>query len=83
LEISSNPNSFVNQFKPAEDFDIGIIAARYDLQVPLPNTFLAGQADHICLTATHNSLLFQKETARHVEAFLRTGKFQHAEEQTT
>jgi len=74
-ELSSHPNSFVNRLPPCGNVEIGCIAARFDLLVPPSCTELDGQADRVCLTATHNSLVFQRRTARLVHAFLSTGRF--------
>ena len=74
-ELSSCPASVVNQIGPVQGVAVGIIGARFDLLVPLSSTMMDGQTDHICLTATHNSLLFQHRTARSVSAFLASGQF--------
>ncbi|HIF31273.1 MAG: alpha/beta fold hydrolase, partial [Pirellulaceae bacterium] len=77
-ELSNRSESNVNQIGPVHGVSVGIIGARFDLLVPLASTLLDGQTDHICLTATHNSLLFQQRTVRNVDAFLSTGRFSHS-----
>jgi len=79
-ELSSRPDSLVNHIEPLDGVQVGVIAARFDWLVPLTNTILDGQTDHICLTATHNSLLFQPAVARNVHAFLSTGRFDHVDQ---
>lgn len=78
-QLSNRPGSFVNCIPAAEDLEIGVIAARYDLLVPGASTMIPGQTDHISLAATHTSLLFQPSAARQVGAFLAKGSFQHPE----
>ncbi len=74
-EVSSKPDSFVHQMNGAEGIAMGIIGGRFDATVPLSRTFLEGQTDHVCLPATHTSLLVQPSAARLVHAFLSTGSF--------
>ena len=76
-ELSDHPDSLVNRLAAPPELQIGIIAARFDSVVPLASTMLDGQTDHICLPATHTSLLFQKSAAKQVCSFLSTGRFQH------
>lgn len=78
-ELSDRPNSFVNQLTTPDGLEIGVIAARFDLLVPLRSTKLPTQTDHICLCATHNSLLLQREAAECVISFLATGHFRSAD----
>jgi triacylglycerol lipase len=77
-EMSDHPDSFVNRLTGAKGMQIGVIAARFDTVVPLSSTMLDGQTDHICLRATHTSLLFQRSAASQICSFLSTGRFQHA-----
>ena len=74
-ELSSDPNSLVNQMEPPTALDFGIVAGRYDWIVPKSRTPLTGQSDHICLAATHNTMLVQPSVARQVVEFLRRGRF--------
>jgi len=74
-ELSSHPDSYVNQIDELFDVQVGVIGARFDLTVPVASTMLNSQSDHVCVAATHNSLLFQGTVACHVDAFLSTGRF--------
>lgn len=78
-QLSDRPNSFVNQMARCDDLDIGIISARFDFTVPSPNTALDGQLASFEIAATHSSMLFQKETARQIQSFLSTGRFQNCD----
>lgn len=78
-QLSNRPGSFVNCIPATEDLEVGVIAARYDLLVPGASTIIPGQTDHISLTGTHTSLLFQPSAARQVRAFLAEGAFEHPE----
>lgn len=74
-QLSDRPDSLINQMAPPQDVSCGVISARFDWLVPQASTHLSGQADHICISGTHSSLLFQPETARQIGSFLSTGMF--------
>lgn len=76
-ELSTNDVSFVNSIVDSNDYDIGVIAAKYDVLVPVSRTHLQSEADHIVLNATHNSLLFSVRASNCVHEFLETGAFHH------
>jgi hypothetical protein len=40
LELSDQPGSYVNRIESTNDFEIGVLAAKYDFLVPLANTHL-------------------------------------------
>lgn len=75
-ELSDEPGSFVRRLAEPDGFEIGIIAAAADAVVPLPNTRLACQRDHIVLPGRHGLLPLRRDTGRQVLAFLRTGQFE-------
>ena len=77
-ELSDAPTSLVHQIEPAQELDLGIIAARLDWIVPASRTPLPEQRDHICLLSTHNSMLFLPGGARQVIEYLQNGRFLHA-----
>lgn len=77
-QLSNRPGSFVNCIPAEENFEVGVIAARYDLLVPGASTIIPGQTDHISITGTHTSLLVQPSAARQVRAFLAEGAFEHS-----
>ena len=76
-ELSTAPSSFVNLIEDTPDYEIGIIAAKYDALVPVERTHLTFEKDHVVLNATHNSLLFSKQAAYQVCQFFETGRFDH------
>lgn len=76
-ELSSRPTSLVHQIGTPAGLEVGIISAGFDLLVPRASTVLDGQADYICLTGTHTSLVFQQNAARQIRTFLATGRFDH------
>ena len=78
-ELADHPNSFVNALQPPQCMETGVIAARHDFIVPLVCTQLSGQCDHIVIQGRHVDILFRRETAEQVLAFLRTGHFIHAD----
>jgi pimeloyl-ACP methyl ester carboxylesterase len=75
LELSDAKNSFVNQLDSCADLEIGTIAARFDLLVPLENTHFPNQKDHVVINATHNSLLLSVTASRLTANFLNSGSF--------
>ncbi len=74
-ELSDRTKSFVNRLPSSREFEIGIIAAKYDLLVPPQKTHLPGQTQHATLFATHNSLLLSGVACKMITSFLRTGDF--------
>ena len=75
-ELSDRHSSYVNQLRGPSDLDVGIIAARYDILVPVGNTHLVGERVHETLFATHNSLLLSRTACSKTVRFLRTGNFE-------
>jgi hypothetical protein len=77
IELSTAPGSFVNSIEDTPDYEIGVIAAKYDLLVSVERTHLTFERDHVVLNATHNSLLFSKQVSHQVCRFFETGCFDH------
>jgi len=80
LELSDASDSYVNLLpkvpcKSTNNADIGIIAATYDLIIPIASTRLDGSETYTALSATHNSLLTSITAAKCVESFLTNGRF--------
>lgn len=75
-ELSDQPGSYVNRIESTNEFEIGVLAAKYDFLVPLANTHFANETCHQTLVATHNSLLVSRKAARLMIHFLRNGVFE-------
>ena len=75
-QLSSAPGGMIRQMQPNPDLVIGNIAARFDPIVPMSSTHLPHQTDHISITASHNSLLFQPSVCRLIDRFLKTERFE-------
>ena len=73
-DLSDRADSFVNTLPRTIEAEVGIIAARYDHLVPVANTHLPEESDHIVLPATHSSLLFSRAAVTQVNTFLLTGR---------
>lgn len=62
-------------------FGLGLLAPGLpepnDGSVAVPETMLAGMADHITVPASHTGMLFSKAVATQTVHFLRRGRFQH------
>ncbi|HEY6565486.1 MAG TPA: alpha/beta fold hydrolase [Pirellulaceae bacterium] len=74
-ELSDRPGSLVRRLPPPADIAVGIIAASRDRVVPLENTRLPNQRDHITLPGRHKLLPLRADTAAQVRYFLRHGVF--------
>ena len=75
-DIASDPTSFVNSLPEWENLELGIIAARFDVLIPVSNTHLLHESDHVVVNATHNTLLFSPRAMRLATDFLETGRFE-------
>jgi pimeloyl-ACP methyl ester carboxylesterase len=74
-DVSNDRGSFVNQLPLWDQRDLGVIAARFDLLVPVSSTHLGHESDHVVLNATHNSLLFSTTAMQYTVNFLKSGRF--------
>jgi pimeloyl-ACP methyl ester carboxylesterase len=74
-ELADHPVSFVNSLSQTLPHQAGVIAARFDLMIPIRNTHFAGQKDHVVVNASHNSILVSAQAARLVQRFLCEGNF--------
>lgn len=74
-QLADRPGSFVCGLPAPEGMEIGVIAARLDLLVPLASTYLPCQRDHIVLPTLHTLMVFQRRAAQEALHFLRHGRF--------
>jgi pimeloyl-ACP methyl ester carboxylesterase len=74
-DLSDGPDSFVNRLRSPPPMDVGVVAAKFDILVPVASTHLDGECQHIVLNATHNSLLLSGRVANLVLAFIAAGRF--------
>jgi pimeloyl-ACP methyl ester carboxylesterase len=75
VELSTAPDSLVNQLPMPPDLDLGVIAAEYDALVSEASTRPDVPHDFVALPTWHTGLLFSRETADLVAGFLATGVF--------
>jgi pimeloyl-ACP methyl ester carboxylesterase len=79
-QLSDKPHSWVRSLSILpDDIQLGIIAAQYDLLVPVEATRLPRPSAFLVVPSTHILLLFRKDVAEQVIHFLRTGQFTTAE----
>ena len=78
VDLSDSPNSYVNSMPTHTEPPTAVIAARYDLLVPLESAKLVGSSQHTVLAATHNSLLFSPRVGKMVTNFLDPDAAQNA-----
>ena len=74
-ELSTADDSLVNSLPMPADVDVGVIAAQYDALVAEESTHPETPHAHVTLPTWHTGLLFSRETADLVAAFLATGEF--------
>lgn len=74
-ELSDDALSVANMLPSIGNLEIGIVAAKFDVLVPVDNTHLAGESEHAVLNATHNSLLLSKTAALLTGSFIADGRF--------
>jgi pimeloyl-ACP methyl ester carboxylesterase len=78
-ELSTRPDSYVNQLGPSSLREIGVVAASNDWVVRRRNTHLPTQRDHIVVRGDHVRLPLLRTSADQTLHFLATGSFRHAE----
>ena len=81
-ELSTAPNSLVNSLPMPLDVEIGILAAGKDNIVSLESTRPRAPHSHVTLPCRHSSLLFRRDAAELVAAFLTHGEFPHRQKTT-
>lgn len=74
-ELATTPDSLVNKLADPAGVDVGVIAAAKDALVDLESTRLGTPHDHITLPCMHSAVLFRKDAADLVDAFLKNGSF--------
>ncbi len=74
-ELSTAEDSLVNSLPTPQDVDIGVIAAGRDALVSSASTRPEAPHDHVTIPCLHSSLLFRRDAAEMVVAFLREGRF--------
>lgn len=75
-QLATRPDSYVNTLPLPEDLEVGIIAAAYDPLVPVDNTYLGIERDHLVWPfVTHTGVLFRNGVAEQVAHFLKRGEF--------
>ena len=74
-ELATTPDSLVNKLEDPAGVDVGVIAAAKDALVDIESTRLGTPHDHITLPCMHSAVLFRKDAANLVDAFLKNGSF--------
>ncbi|HEV7281852.1 MAG TPA: alpha/beta fold hydrolase [Pirellulaceae bacterium] len=67
--------SYVHSLAYPDRTEIGIIAASHDFVVAHGSSIAPTMVDRVVVQNTHSGMLLSPETARHVAAFLRDGRF--------
>jgi len=74
-ELTTRDDSLVNSLPMPWGVDIGVIAAGHDALVTTESTRPDVPHDHVTVPCMHSSLLFRRDAADLVAAFLRDGRF--------
>lgn len=74
-ELASTEDSLVNSLPTPQDVEIGVIAAGHDFLIAPESTRPDAPHDHVTIPCMHSSLLFRRDAAELVAAFLREGRF--------
>ena len=74
-QMSTRPDSLVNQFQPLDGIDVGVIGATLDFTVPAANSHMPGEREHRIFPGFHHQTLFRADVAEAVVRFLQSGSF--------
>lgn len=74
-ELTTHPESLVNQLAEPHGIETGVIAAGFDQLVTLESTRLSMPHEHITIPCMHSSLLFRRDAAALTARFLASGAF--------
>ena len=82
-ELSTGQDSLANSLPMPRDVEIGVIAAEWDALVTAESTHPDAPHAHVTLPTFHSGLLFRRDAADHVAAFLATGRFPESPSETS
>ncbi len=74
-ELQADSGATVRRLPRVRGVEIGIIAARDDRTVKLPETHLPEESGHIVVGGGHSLIMYRDDTKKQMLAFLRTGQF--------
>lgn len=74
-ELQADDSATVRRLPRVKGVEIGVIAARDDRTVKLPETHLAEESGHIVVGGGHSFIMYRDDTHQQLLAFLRTGQF--------
>jgi triacylglycerol lipase len=78
-ELSTAPQSTARTLALPRGVEVGVIAGARDSKVRVPETYIAGAADHKVVNAFHSWLMNRSDVHRLVVQFLRSGRFSPAQ----
>ena len=74
-ELSDAPDAVVHSVPLCKGPEIGIIAAKYDREVALKDTYLEGMKEHFIIKADHSFMVYMKSAHQASLRFLTSGTF--------
>ena len=78
VELTTAEDSLVNSLPTPQGVEIGVVAAGRDFLVSAESTRPDAPHDHATIDCLHSSLLYRRDAADLVAAFLRDGRFPDA-----
>ncbi len=75
IELRSDSTATVRKLPRVHGVEIGVIAARDDRTVKLPETHLDEETDHIVVGGGHSFIMQREDVKQFTVVFLRTGRF--------
>lgn len=74
-ELQADSGATVRRLPRVKGVEIGVIAARDDRTVKLPETHLAEESGHVVVGGGHSFIMYRDDTRKQMLAFLRSGQF--------
>ncbi len=74
-ELSDDPKAEVHAAPLFKGPEIGVVAAKYDREVAIKDTYMPGIKEHFIIKAEHSFMVYMKSTHEAVLRFLSTGTF--------
>jgi hypothetical protein len=74
-QLSCEPDSYVCRLPTPAGVEIGVIAGAHDRRVTVEQTHLAGETDHLIVSAGHTFIINRADVCRQTACFLKEGRF--------
>lgn len=75
-QMSTRPDSLVNQFRPLDGIEVGVIGATLDTVVLSGYAHMPGEKEYKAFPGLHHQVLIRRDVAGAVRQFLKSGSFE-------